>query len=96
MAIKKFNEFIAEGLGNVRDKKVKHTEEIEIDDKSDKKTEKEVEEYLDDVAEECPRCGEHVDDCKCQEEDPWSTKVYHRVPVGKKEKSKPKQKFSNE
>ena len=40
MAIKKFNEFIAEGLGNVRDKKVKHTEEIEIDDKSERKQKK--------------------------------------------------------
>ena len=96
MSIKKFHEFISEGIGNVRHKKVDHLEDKEVKDKNDSKTEKEVEEYLDDKAETCPRCGEHVDDCVCQEEDPWSTQNYHRVPKGKSEKSKPKQNFKNE
>lgn len=93
MSIKKFHEFISEGISDVRHKKVDHLEDKEREDKTDKKTEKEVEEYLDDISENCPRCGEHVDDCVCQEEDPWSTQNYHRVPKGKSEKSKPKQTF---
>ncbi len=93
MSIKSFKDFVAEGLGSVRNKKVKHVEDTEIDDGSKKDVEKKAEEYLDKNSEDCPRCGEHVDDCKCQEEDPWSTQNYHRVPKGEEHKAKPKQEF---
>lgn len=94
MSIKSFKDFIAEGLGQVRDKKVKHTEDIESnDDGSSKEVEKKVNDYVDSVAEECVRCGEHIDDCKCESDDPWSTQVYHRAEKGKEYKAKPKQEF---
>ena len=46
-----------------------------------------------DPEEECPRCGEHADECQCEEDDPWSTQNYHRVPKGTEHKAKPKQEF---
>jgi len=55
--------------------------------------EKEINDELDANAEDCARCGEHVESCKCTEEDPWSTQVYHRAPKGKQYKPKPKQEF---
>ena len=48
---------------------------------------------MDSEKENCPRCGEHVEDCICEEDDPWSTQNYHRVPKGEEHKSKPKQEF---
>ena len=46
-----------------------------------------------DITEDCPRCGEHIDACECAEKDPWSTQVYHRAPKGTEIKPKPKQEF---
>lgn len=84
---------LSEELDQTRHKAAKHIEDIETDNESDKKAEKDVQDYLDDKSEYCPRCGEHNDDCQCQSDDPWSTQNYHRVPPGKKEKSKAKQDF---
>ena len=58
-----------------------------------KDRQKKISDGLDKVEEECVRCGEHLDACKCPEEDPWSTQVYHRAPKGKEYKGKPKQEF---
>jgi len=96
MFIKNYNEFLLE----VRDKKPKVAgEKVEKDHKDgnhkgvNKELEKEVNDELEAVAEECVRCGEHIESCKCEEEDPWSTQNYHRAPKGKEEKTKPKQQF---
>jgi hypothetical protein len=96
MFIKKYTEFLAE----VRDKTIIHAGDKEHDsfkdnknDGSDKELEKEVADELEDITENCPRCGEHISDCKCEEEDPWSTQVYHRAPAGTQYKGKPKQEF---
>lgn len=93
----KLYEFAGE-LNEVRDKKPDHIEDNPVADDTDKKLEKEVDEYLDDKGDYCPRCEERLEDCKCTTKDPWSTRNYHRVPVGKKIESKPKQNFkqSNE
>jgi uncharacterized protein (UPF0212 family) len=80
--IHSFEVFVTEGQ---RHKPVDHIENIEIEDKSDKKTEKDAQDYVDDNVDYCPRCGEHVDDCDCASSDPWSTQNYHRVPKGKTE-----------
>lgn len=96
MFVKRFQDFITEELGQVRHKKVNHIEDDEPKDKSDEKLEKDTEKYLDDKSDRCPRCDEHIDDCRCQDEDPWSTQNYHRVPKGKEQKSKPKQQFKDE
>jgi hypothetical protein len=88
-----FARFLSEELDQTRHKAAKHIEDIETDNESDKKTEKDAQDYLDDKSDYCPRCSEHKDDCQCQEDDPWSTQNYHRVPPGKKEKSKAKQEF---
>lgn len=88
--IKLFEQFINESQ---RDKKVDHIEGIEISDESNIKAEEEILDYIGDNIEECPRCGEHLSDCKCGSDDPWSTQNYHRVPKGKIEKGKPKQNF---
>ena len=57
------------------------------------KLEKETEDYLLKKDDSCPRCGESPDDCKCEEDDAWSTQNYHRVPKGTEHKAKPKQEF---
>tara|TARA_Y100000385_G_scaffold9953_1_gene10315 strand:+ start:2333 stop:2620 length:288 start_codon:yes stop_codon:yes gene_type:complete len=93
MAIKSFKDFITEELNHVRHKKVKHVEDHNPEDGKNKEAEVKAEEYLEDVKEDCPRCGEHVNDCQCEEDDPWSTQNYHRVPKGEEEKAKPKQEF---
>ena len=59
----------------------------------DAELEKEINDELEQIAENCPRCGEHIESCECAEEDPWSTQNYHRVPKGSEHKSKPKQQF---
>jgi len=96
MFIKNYSEFLLE----VRDKKPKVAgEKTEKDHKDgnhkgiNKELEKEVNDELEAVAEECVRCGEHIESCKCEEEDPWSTQNYHRAPKGKEEERKPKQQF---
>lgn len=78
-----------------RHKPVNHIEDIKIDDDSDKKAEDEIQDYLEDNIDTCARCGEHIDDCKCESGDPWSTQNFHRIPKGDVEKSKPKQNFKN-
>jgi hypothetical protein len=93
MAIKSFKDFITEELNHVRHKKVKHVEDHNPEDGKNKEAEVKAEEYLEDVKEDCPRCGEHVNDCQCEKDDPWSTQNYHRVPKGEEEKAKPKQEF---
>ena len=93
MAIKSFKDFITEELNHVRHKKVKHVEDHNPEDGKNKEAEVKAEEYLEDVKEDCPRCGEHVNDCQCEEDDPWSTQNYHRVPKGEEEKAKQKQEF---
>lgn len=93
MLIKSFKDFVNEGLSQVRDKKVDHIEDIDTPGDSNKEIAKKTEKYMDKIADECPRCGELPDDCKCEKEDPWSTQNYHRVPKGQAKKSKPKQKF---
>ena len=93
MAIKSFTDFVNEELDHVRHKKVKHVEDHNPEDGKNKEAEDAAKEYLEDVEEECPRCGEHVEDCQCEEDDPWSTQNYHRVPKGAKHEAKPKQEF---
>ncbi len=96
MFIKNYSEFLLE----VRDKKPKVAgEKTEKDHKDgnhkgiDKELEKEINDELEQQAEDCARCGEHIESCKCEEEDPWSTQNYHRAPKGTKEEAKPKQQF---
>ena len=92
MAIKSFKDFITEELNHVRHKKVNDDEDKESDG-SDKELEKEAEDYLNKNSAECPRCGEDANDCKCEEDDPWSTQNYHRAPLGDKTEATPKQEF---
>ena len=96
MFIKKYSEFLLE----VRDKKYEPAGEKAAKDHKDGKhkgadaeLEKEINDELEQQAEDCPRCGEHIESCKCEEEDPWSTQNYHRAPKGTEKKSKPKQEF---
>lgn len=80
-----FTSFINESIPLIeaqRHKPANHIENIEIKDKSNKKAEEDVQNYLDDNSEFCPRCGEHRDDCQCGSKDPWSTQNYHRIPKG--------------
>ena len=96
MFIRNYKDFLLE----VRDKKHKAA-----GDKAEKnhkdgnhagvntELEKEINDELEANAEDCARCGEHIESCKCEEEDPWSTQVYHRAPKGKEYKAKPKQEF---
>jgi hypothetical protein len=93
MALKSFKDFITEELSHVRHKKVDHVDDHDPKEPSNPDAEKKAEEYLEDVEEECPRCGEVDIDCKCEAEDPWSTQNYHRVPKGTEHKAKPKQEF---
>lgn len=48
--------------------------------------------YGEEVDGTCPRCGEGVDGCNC-EDDPWSTVNYFRLPKGEIIKSPQKQNF---
>ena len=94
MFIKKYKEFLLE----VRDKAIKHAgdkeeKEFKDNDGSDKNLEKKIEDELEEVTEDCVRCGEHLSACKCESEDPWSTQVYHRAPKGIEQKGKSKQEF---
>ena len=89
MKILKFQEFITE-------KKVIPAGIEEPEDGSDTKLEKEVSDELEKKSERCPRCNEPFDQCKCSDNDFWSTQTFHRAPTGKIEKSKPKQQFKEE
>ena len=96
MHIKNYKEFLFE----VRDKTPERAgDKIEKSHKEgdhagiDKELEKQIEDELEEVAEDCPRCGEHIDACECAKKDPWSTQVYHRAPAGDKQTPKPKQEF---
>ena len=63
---------------------------------NDKKLDKEVEKYMDKMDEDCPRCGEVPEKCRCENDDFWSTQNYHRTPAGDKVENEPKQKFKKE
>lgn len=63
---------------------------------NDQKLDKEVDKYMEEMDEDCPRCGEPPEDCTCQEDDRWSTQNYHRTPAGDKVELEPKQKFKKE
>ena len=96
MFIRNYKDFLLE----VRDKKYKAAgDKAEEDHKkgnhkgANAELEKEINDELEKVAEDCPRCGEHIESCECAEEDPWSTQNYHRVPKGSEYKAKPKQQF---
>ena len=97
MFIKNYREFLFE----VRDKTPdKAGDKVDKDHKDgnhkgvDKKLEKEIGDELEEITEDCPRCGEHIAACECAEKDPWSTQVYHRAPAGDKQTAKPKQQFN--
>jgi hypothetical protein len=97
MFIRNYRDFLLE----VRDKKHEPAgEKVEKAHKDGKQQgvnadlEKEINDELEQVTEDCPRCGEHIDACECAEEDPWSTQNYHRVPKGVEHKAKPKQQFN--
>lgn len=60
---------------------------------TDKNTDKDVKKYIDSKVEECPRCGERIEKCSCEEDDSYSTHNSHRAPKGKIIKPKPKQEF---
>jgi hypothetical protein len=79
-----------------RHKPVNHIENTKLDDGSDIKSEEEIQKYVEDNADYCPRCSEHISDCQCDSKDPWSTQNYHRVPKGEVKKSEEKQKFKKE
>ena len=96
MFIKNYREFLFE----VRDKKPEPAGEkvakAHKDNKhkgSNEELEKEIADELEEIAEDCPRCGERFESCKCETEDPWSTQNYHRTPKGIEQKTKPKQEF---
>ena len=63
---------------------------------NDKGLEKEVDHYMDQMDEDCPRCGEAPEDCSCQEDDHWSTKNFHRTEPGEKVENEPQQKFKKD
>lgn len=94
MKLKKFVEFINE----YDDKGIKtlNVAGQKTALKNDKKLDKEVEKYMEEKDEDCPRCGEAPEDCTCQEDDHWSTQNYHRTLAGDKVELEPKQKFKKE
>jgi hypothetical protein len=60
---------------------------------NDEKLDKEIEKYADKKEEYCPRCEEKFEECKCQEDDQWSTQNFHRTPPGERVEIKRKQDF---
>jgi hypothetical protein len=85
ISIKKFADFINE-------KQIKPADDG-YQDNFDKDLESKVQDYIEKNSDNCPRCGEHMDDCQCDINDYWSTQNYHRVSKGITKKLKPKQKF---
>tara|TARA_Y100001963_G_C6412379_1_gene279029 strand:+ start:236 stop:514 length:279 start_codon:yes stop_codon:yes gene_type:complete len=90
MNLKSYKEFIAEGETTV----VKAEPDTSYGHDNDKETEKKVQKYMDQMDEDCPRCGEPPEVCKCEGDDHWSTQNYHRVPKGEEKKSDLQQKFT--
>ena len=73
--IKTYKDFLFE----VRDKAIKHAgDDIDIVTKEEE-TEEVVNKYISKKKEHCPRCEEHIKNCKCETDDPWSTQNYHRT-----------------
>lgn len=60
-------------------KKSKIKPKKEIDDELEKKIQK----HLEDKNDACPRCGDPLRHCQCQEKDFYSTVNVHRIPAGK-------------
>lgn len=92
MFIKSYWSFITE----VRDKTPKHIEDYKPETEENVELEDEIADYIEEVDDLCPRCGELDKDCQCQEKDPYSTNTAHRAPKGELIKTKPKQKFKSE
>ena len=90
MYVKSYREFIAEGETSV----VKAEPETSYEKGTDEETEKKVQKYMDKMDEDCPRCGEPPEVCKCENDDHWSTQNYHRIPKGEEIKNDPEQKFT--
>lgn len=90
-----FNRFINESSFE-KDKKVNHIEDIELETDSDEELEKDIEDYIEEEGDYCPRCKEYIEDCSCETSDFWSTQTFHRVPKGEILKGKPKQNFKKE
>lgn len=94
MSIKKFKDFINEY--DSPELKTVNVAGQKTNLKNDKKLDKEVEKYMDDIEEECPRCGERFEECRCENDDFWSTHTYHRIPKGDNVEVQPSQKFNKE
>ena len=77
--IPSFGNFINE---EHRHKSVNHIEDDEPKEEKDDEVEKDVKSYMNKNKDNCPRCGEKLDKCKCNSKDPWSTQNYHRTPKG--------------
>jgi len=93
--VRSFISWLSEG-SSIKDKKINHIEDIKLNDGSDKDLDKENADYLETEGEYCPRCKERMEDCRCEDDDFWSTQTFHRVPKGKVVKSKPKQEFKKD
>ena len=78
------------------EEEAKHIEDIEIDDESDKKHDKELEDGEDEDIDHCARCGERNVECSCEDDDAWSTQTFHRVPKGEEKSTEAKQKFKKD
>jgi len=88
--IKSFDQFL------LSEEEAKHIEDIEIDDESDEKHERELEDYEKQETDTCPRCGETEGECRCSDDDYWSTQTFHRVEKGEEKSMEPKQKFKKD
>jgi hypothetical protein len=69
---------------NSKRSKVKPKKEV------DEEIEKKIQKHLGDKNDACPRCGEPLRHCKCQEKDFYSTRNMHRIPAGKTIKTEEK------
>lgn len=91
--IKSYQDFMKERNGNGPEgSQIRKTPEIEKVDDYDSETEKMELKHQVQNADKCPRCGNDTEHCTCTD-DPWSTNVAFRAPVGKIEKAQPKQDF---
>ena len=61
--------------------------------KNDLDLDKKIDKYVTKKEDFCPRCEERFEECKCQEEDHWSTQNYHRTAPGDKVENEPQQNF---
>jgi len=69
MYIKKFVEFIKEGGRYLNMRKGIDS----VDDNNDEDVEKNINSYIKSKTEKCPRCGNTIKECSCEEEDFRST-----------------------